>query len=174
MDLERLVNRHKDAVYRQMVRVCGNHADAEDALADALLAAVRASSQLSNPDSFQAWLVKIGSRACARSRIRGRIEQHRSLTDLEALGIELADEDPDPSTQLESKTMKSCVSEAIERLPRIYREVYERREINGETAEHVAARLHLTVPAVKSRLHRARRLVRELLDDGFGCADLAA
>lgn len=174
MDLERQINRHKDAVYRQMVRVCGNHTDAEDALADALLAAVRSSAQLSNPESFQAWLIKIGSRACTRARIRGRIDQLRSLSELEELGIEVADQAPDAVAQLEAKAMKSCVTEAIERLPELYRDVYLRREILGEPADKVSAALNLSIPALKSRLHRARALVRELLDDGFGCGDLEA
>ena len=174
MDLERLINRHKDAVYKQMVRTCGNREDAEDALADALLAAIKASDQLKDPGSFQAWLAKIGTRSCARMRIRERLVQFNSIADLEAKGFELSTADPGPHTASELAALKSCVAGAMETLPDIYREVYYRREILGESAEQVASALGLSIPAQKSRLHRARQIVREALDSGLGCRSLMA
>ena len=173
VDIERLINRHKDAVYKQMVRACGNHEDAEDALADALFAALKSSEQLRDPIYFQAWLSKIGTRACARMRIRERLVQFTSLSDLEAKGFELSDNQLDPAKQSELLTLKDCVMGAIESLPEIYRDVYLRREITGETAEDVSAYLNLSIPAIKSRLHRARQMVRESLDSGMGCRSLA-
>lgn len=172
MDIERLINRHKDAVYRQMVRTCGNREDAEDALAEALYAAIKASDQLQNPDRFQGWLAKIGSRSCARSRIRERLGEFASLAELEARGFELKAVTADPAQSAELSELKNCVSGAIELLPELYREVYIRREIMGERAEDVAASLRLTLPALKSRLHRAREMVREALDTGLGCTAL--
>ena len=173
MDLERLINRHKDAVYAQMVRTCGNREDAEDALAEALFAALKASDQLQRPEYFQAWLSKIGTRSCARMRIRERLVQFTSVEDLEAHGFELSDAEIGPAKAAELSALKNCVTGAIELLPETYREVYLRREILEEKAEDVASALGLSLPAVKSRLHRAREMMREALDGGLGCRSLA-
>ena len=172
MELERQLLRHKDAVYRQMVRTCGNHEDAEDALADALLAAIKASEQLKEPANFQAWLARIGTRACIRSRIRERLLQTISLFDLESRGFEVQDVARNPLTEAEQSALKSCVSGAIDLLPPIYRDVYLQREILGEKAEVVALNLNISIPAVKSRLFRAREMMRESLDTGLGCRQL--
>ncbi len=156
-----------------MIRTCGNQDDAEDALADALLAALRASVKLKDPTNFQAWLAKIGARACARIRIKDRMLSFVSLADLEAKGFEIPSEEPSPATEHELATMKDCVAGAIESLPDHYREVYLLREIRGDKAEDVAAQLGLSVTAVKSRLHRARGLMRAALDSGLGCENVA-
>lgn len=169
MEIERLINRHKNAVYRQMVRVCGNQDDAEDALAIAIFSAIKASEQLRDPERFQGWLSMIGTRACSRMRIRDRLVSLTSLSDLEAKGIELSDRGHSPEDDAELHEVKNCVLAAIESLPEILREVYVRREISGESAESVAKELKLSVAAVKSRLHRARTLVRQALESGLGC-----
>lgn len=171
--MERLINRHKDAVYRQLIRTCGNQDDAEDALADALLSAIKASEQLNDPANFQAWLAKIGARACARIRIKERMLSSVSLADLEARGFEIPSQDASPATEHELTMMKGCVAAAIESLPDLYREVYLRREIRGDMAQDVAAQMGLSVSAIKSRLHRARELMRASLDSGLGCGNLA-
>jgi RNA polymerase sigma-70 factor (ECF subfamily) len=172
VDIERLIDRHKDAVYRQMVKVCGNYADAEDALADAIFAAIKASHQLRDPDHMRAWLGRIGTRSCFRMRIRERLTGSVPMDDLESMGIQLRAAGPDPGEQAEIAAMKNCVASAIQAIPDLFREVYVRREILGEKAESVAGDLGLSVPAMKSRLHRARRIVRESLDSGLGCRDL--
>ena len=169
MDIERLINQNKDAVYRQMVRTCGNYDDAEDALAEALFAAIKASDQLKNPEHFRAWLSKIGTRSCARMRIRERLAHFTSLEELEAHGIEMPSLENNTLFASEASALKACVTGAIELLPEIYRTVYLRREIMNEKAEDVAKDLDLSLPAVKSRLHRARELIRESLDNGLGC-----
>ena len=173
MDIERLINRHKDAVYRQMVRTCGNHEDAEDALAEALFAALKASDQLQHPEYFQAWLSKIWTRSCARMRIRERLVHFTSVEDLEAHGFELSGAEISPAKAAELAALKNCVVGAIELMPEMYREVYLRREILDEKADDVASALGISLPAVKSRLHRAREKMRESLDGGLGCRSLA-
>ncbi len=158
MDFERLAARHKDAVYRQLVRVCGNVEDAEDALVEALLSAFTALKQLDDPDSFQAWLATIGRRACIR------IKRKEDLAPI----IELAERQgplpQSPEAEALVKETKSCIARVIRELPEAYREVYFRREIQSEPAEKVARDLGISVPALKSRLHRARALVREELE----------
>jgi RNA polymerase sigma-70 factor (ECF subfamily) len=156
-----------------VVKVCGNHEDAEDALAEAFAEAVKAAGKLRDPESFQAWLAKVGSRVCVRKKIAARLAKSVSLADLEARGMEIVDDRPSPDQEAENRVLTSCIQCAMDSLPELYRDVYYRREILGESAEEVAAILNLTVAAVKSRLHRGRQMAREALDKGFGCAGLA-
>lgn len=172
MDVERLIDRHKDAVYRQMVRVCGNYDDADDALADAMLAAIRASEQLRDSANFRAWLARIGTRACVRSRVRQRLTNLTSLSSLQDAGIDIPDEQPSPVDEAVQQATHACVERAVSVLPEGVREVYVQRELLGEPAEDVSQELGITIPALKSRLHRARKTVRKFLDEDFGCGGL--
>ncbi|MGV3618518.1 MAG: RNA polymerase sigma factor [Fimbriimonas sp.] len=160
MDYERLANRHKDAVYRQMLRMCGNRDDAEDVLAESLLRAYRAAGDLQTEEAFQAWLAQIGRRVCGRLRRREAARPLFAIADL-GPGWEPAAQGPSPEELALDAETKRCVQGALDSLPPPYREVYQRRDIDGHTAEEVASELGLTIPAVKSRLHRARAMVRE-------------
>jgi len=64
MDFETLANEHKDAVYRQLIRACGDREDAEDVLIEALLKAYRNLGQLRDLSAFRSWLAQIGRRVC--------------------------------------------------------------------------------------------------------------
>jgi len=88
-NFDRLVTQHKDAVYRQMVRVCGNHADAEDVLIEAMLKAYRHLDQLQNSSAFRAWLAQIGRRVCWQLRQREALLPILQLSELEEAGTEI-------------------------------------------------------------------------------------
>lgn len=160
MDFDRLATRHRDAVYRQMVRVCGNHDDAEDALAQALIAAYRHSRQLRDETAFPQWLTTIGRRVC------GHMRRHESLHEV-VTGLDL-DRAPDPGRdiegELDKQQMAVCVHEAVDELPQSLRCVYDMCDLQGNSPTEAAEKLGLTVAATKSRLHRARAAVRESLD----------
>lgn len=154
---ERLVEKHKDAVYRQMVRVCSHREDAEDALATSIMLAFRAAEQLKDDQAFAAWLGTIGKRVCSRMR------QHAGMQ--EALEFAESKSLIDHSVEtMELRVLKGCVSEAVERLPIKYRKVYVACEIEGKTANEAANELGIGLAAAKSRLLRARAMVRETLD----------
>lgn len=167
MEFERLVNAHKDAVYRQMVRMCGNREDAEDALGEALLRAFRAMTDLRDQDSFQAWFAMIARRVCVRLKNRQKLLQTFQLDDLIAEGKEPAAPLDSPEANLDEERMRGCVKQALESLPEPYRSAYWMRDIEGLSGEEAADQLGVSLPALKSRLHRARRLVRETLDLGM-------
>lgn len=174
MDYEKLARRHKDHVYRHALRVCGNREDAEDVLVDALVAAYRSLDQLRDDAAFRSWLAKITLRLCGRMRRREALAPVMKFSELEL--------DPSEASaasmvgideQVARRTLHECIQTAIAGLPDNYREVYMMREIEGLTAEETARRLGLTVPNVKSRLHRARNLMRETLDRSL-CQALVA
>lgn len=164
MNFETLVNQHKDAVYRQMLRVCGNHADAEDVLIEALLKAYRHLDQLRDSIAFRAWLAKIANRVCWQFRKREALMPLLQLSSLEEEGREITASEPPVDVQVELAEMKSLLIAAIAALPAAFREVYEMRDLQDVPGDEVARKLRISRAAMKSRLHRARAQVREHLD----------
>lgn len=167
MDIERLILKHKDAVYRQMVRVCGNHDDAEDALAEAMLQALKFAESLRDEEAFRGWLAMIARRICGRLRHKERLTTLIDWAQREP--PEPVSNDPDPSEVTLVLALKACVNRAVDSLPEIYREVYLLRDIEGLDAEETCRRLNISLAAQKSRLHRARERVRQAIDADLSC-----
>ena len=163
-NFERLANQHKDAVYRQMVRVCGNREDAEDVLIEALLKAYRHLDQLRDSVAFRSWLAQIAKRVCWQLKEREALMPLLQLSALEDEGREISDGEPSVETKLAARQMKQMLDEAIRKLPEGYRSVYQLRDIEEVPGDEVARKLGISRAAMKSRLHRARELVRQHLD----------
>ena len=165
MDFEELANRHKDAVYRQLVRACGNREDAEDVLIEALLKAYRNLDQLQESEAFRAWLAQIGRRVCWQLKQREALLPILQLSALEGDGgMQLASKEESAETNAARGQMKALLQRAIESLPAAEREVYGFRDIKELSGEETAARLNISLAAMKARLHRARTNLRRYLD----------
>jgi RNA polymerase sigma-70 factor (ECF subfamily) len=164
MDFETLANQHKDAVYRQMVRVCGNHEDAEDVLVEALMKAYRRLDQLRDFVAFRAWLAQIAKRVCWQLKARESLLPLMQLSELEGEGAHLSPATPGMETYLASQQMKELLNAAIASLPPEYRSVLELRDVQELRGSEVAKQLGISLAAMKSRLHRARALLRQRLD----------
>jgi RNA polymerase sigma-70 factor (ECF subfamily) len=164
MDFEALANKHKDAVYRQMLRACGNREDAEDVLIEALFRAYRHLDQLEHPEAFRAWLGRIGSRVCWRLKRREAVLPLIQLSQMEEQGFEIPATGAPPDSQLDAVQMKEQLESALNALPEGIRRVYEMRDLENQSGEEVAEALGISLAAMKSRLHRARSLLREKLD----------
>jgi len=159
---------HKDAVYRQIARVCGNYDDAQDVLVETLLAAYRAIDQVRDPDAMRGWLATIGRRICRRMKAKDTLAPILGL-----LPEEEPFETPAFDEGIEQGRIRHCVQDAMKDLPENYREAYMLRDIEGLTAEEAAEKLGITVRNLKSRLHRARKRIRDSLDGGL-CGDAFA
>lgn len=164
MDFEALANQHKDAVYRQLMRACGNREDAEDVLIEALLKAYRNLDQLHESGAFRAWLAQIGRRVCWQLKQREALLPILQLSALEGEGMQLASDQESAEITVERQQMKALLQQAIESLPQSEREVYELRDIRELGGEETAAQLNITLAAMKSRLYRARTNLRRYLD----------
>jgi len=167
VNFESLVNQHKDAVYRQMIRVCGNHQDAEDVLIEALFKAYRNLDQLRDAVAFRAWLARIASRVCWQLRKRESLQPILQLSELEDQGMELPAPEPPADVQVELAQMKKLLEASIAALPEDYRRVYELRDLQDLNGDEVARKLRISTAAMKSRLHRARALIRQQLDEAL-------
>jgi RNA polymerase sigma-70 factor (ECF subfamily) len=167
VNFELLANQHKDAVYRQMIRVCRNREDAEDVLIEALFKAYRNLDQLRDADAFRAWLAAIASRVCWQQRKREALLPILQLSALEQEGRELSAHEPLADSKFEVSQMKQLLTAAIAALPEPYRSVYEMRDLQNLAGAVVARKLRISTAAMKSRLHRARALVRQQLDSAL-------
>jgi RNA polymerase sigma-70 factor (ECF subfamily) len=164
MDFEALANEHKDAVYRQLIRACGNREDAEDVLIEALLKAYRNLEQLRDSTAFRSWLAQIGRRVCWQLKQKEALLPIMQLSAMEANGAELASLEQLPDVQSARTQMKELLLAAMASLPEAERDVYQLRELEDISGEETAARLGISLAAMKSRLHRARSGVRTYLD----------
>src|SRR5438552_13372746 len=88
-EFDRLTREHKDSVYRQMLRICGNREDAEDVLVEALLKAYRHLGQLRDSTAFRAWLAQIAKRVCWQLKEREALLPLLQLSALEEEGREI-------------------------------------------------------------------------------------
>ncbi len=164
-DFEALVTAHKDAVYRQLIRTCGNQEDAEDVLIEALLNAYQRLDQLREDDAFRAWLAQIGRRVCWHLKKRDALGPIMHLSTLQDHGRQAIDAAPSPETLAARAQLRDLLHTAVEQLDPDNRTVYVLRDLEGHSGEEVARRLGITLAAEKSRLHRARRQVRLFVDD---------
>ena len=164
MDFEALANEHKDAVYRQLIRACGNREDAEDVLIEALLKAYRNLEQLRDSTAFRSWLAQIGRRVCWQLKQKEALLPIMQLSAMEANGVQFASLEQLPDVQSARTQMKELLLAAMASLPEAERDVYQLRELEDISGEETAARLGISLAAMKSRLHRARIGVRTYLD----------
>lgn len=175
--LEELVRAHQARVYNFAMRMCRNVEDAKDILQETFLGVLRSIRDFREESRFTTWLYRIASNACLKKRRRGVHDpepaQELSLDELmprpNADGVkrEIADWSQDAERALLRGELTEKMEGAIDRLPREYKIVLVLRDVEGFSAEETAEMLKLSVPAVKSRLHRARVFVRRELAGYF-------
>jgi len=159
--LERLLEEIAPQVYRFGRRMCRHEADAEDVLQDTLLAVVTHLGSFEARASLSSWVFTLARTACARRR-RGRKNEPHVSTEILA-GHRT--EGPSPEAAVGESELREVVEEALRGLSPDHREVLLLRDVEGLTASEVAETLGQGVPAVKSRLHRARAALRDALRD---------
>lgn len=174
--LETLVSRYETRVYNLSYKMLGNKQDAEDVLQDTFLNVVRSLDSFKSRSSFSTWLYRVATNA-ALTKLRQRsrrdksesefLDEVYSIKDAAHAESRLVDWSDRPAQQLLDDEAKRVMEEAIEELPEIYRVVFVLRDVQGLPATEVADVLDLSVPAVKSRLHRARLFLRNRLSDYF-------
>jgi RNA polymerase sigma-70 factor (ECF subfamily) len=155
-----LVRAYHDRVYRFGLRVCHDAFDAEDAVQEAFLQLARRPDVTRDPSALS-WLMSVVRNACLRM-LRPFARTRRSLGE-RVEEATVASREPDPDQVLERWQLVEQVHCAIGSLPLAYREVLVLRDLEGLSAEEVSKVLGIEVPALKSRLHRARSQLREEL-----------
>lgn len=157
------VIRHQAAVFRYLRAVAGEEADAEDAMQAGFLAAWRAADSFRGATSARGWLLTIARRTLGRQR-RRRAAEPADLIPLDRLGCEAGWGSDAPAPQAATGLGASVLLQgALERLSPEEQEVIVLRDLEGFSGAEAAALTELSLPALKTRLHRARlRLAGEL------------
>lgn len=172
-----LVKRYESLVYRYAFKVCRDEEKASETWQDTFVNVYRKLHQFDGRSKFTTWLYSIVTNSCRMKRRQRKIEQ-ASISIESPLGFH---DDPEagdegrtiqtipswkktPIDTVMDKELQTVLNSAIEKLPYDYRIVFVLRDVEGLSAQEAGKILKLSVPAVKSRLRRARVFLRERLN----------
>lgn len=171
LTFEEVVERYHPKVFQLVYRYTGDYEEASDLTQDAFVRAYRAWGEFRGESQIYTWLYRIALNLCHNQRKKGdrrrRVEGPSLDTsiheDEDARPMEVADFRPQPSHRIENDELRVRLHEALQSLPENYRTVIVLRDIEGLSYEEIAAVTDSTLEAIKSRLFRARTLLREIL-----------
>lgn len=168
---EELVQLYQNKVYALCVHLAGNHADAQDLAQEALIRAYRSLGSFRNEADFGTWLHRITVNVWLNFRRKNSGRVPLSLDDpyVDSSGgevrREVADSDGDPLQELEDKEFRRLVRAALDDLSGEHRAVLVLRDIEGYSYEEVSQMLGCSLGTVKSRLSRAREMMRRRMTE---------
>lgn len=152
---DEVVARHGAAVFRFTRAIASNDSAAEDATQEAFLGAWRSAGAFRGEASVRTWLLTIARNAVYRQH-RRRADEPEETEPLLDLGIAAGWGEENPESLALRRESRDVLLRAMDRLSASDREIVLLRDIEGLSGEEVATMLGLTLPAMKTRLHRAR------------------
>ena len=168
-----IIERHNRRLYRIARSILWNDSEAEDAVQEAYVNALTHLGGFRGDSSLATWLSRI-----TMNEALGRLRRKRSAMDLETFEAQRTEAQiikfpqtaasDDPERTMAQREILRLVERATDNLPEIFRIVFMTRVIEGISIEETADLLGLQPETIKTRLHRARRLVREELDKQIG------
>ena len=170
---EQLVETFGDRVYRLALRITGSNEDAEEAAQDALWTAARKIGTFKGESAFGSWLYRIAANA-AYQKLRARKAKSREIAMDDVLPTldddgrhfePMADWSDRVDEQALQGELRRVLSDAIDGLPADYRTALVLHDVEGLSNPDIAETLGISLPAVKSRVHRSRLFVRKQLSD---------
>jgi RNA polymerase sigma-70 factor (ECF subfamily) len=166
--MERLLAGTQDVARRYSQLVCGGANDSEDTMQDALLKTFRHVGRIRDPHAFRTWLFQTVRNACLMNRRRraGEPAQHLSLDEPptgHTVPLDLATPGRLPDELALQALVRKRLRTALRALPPSYRTVVLLRDLKGFSTQEAASILGISEDNVKTRLRRARLLLRETL-----------
>ncbi len=168
-----IMQRHNRRLYRIARGILRNSTEAEDAVQDAYIAAFSHLAGYRGDSSLATWLSRI-----TMNEALGRLRRRRSVgeiapleearTEAEIIQFPLSAPNDDPERTMAQREILRLVEQAIDELPDVYRLVFVSRVVEGMSIEETADLVGIKPETVKTRLHRARQLVRDHLDKQIG------
>jgi len=169
---EELVGRHEDKVYGLALRMTRSEADAAEITQDTFLSAYQHLGEFRGEAAFGSWVHRI---AANNALMRLRRQRVLDMVSEDLAGPEFTDRgslaevpETDWSRRADDKILDEelgrAIQEAADALPEGYREVFLLKDVEGLSYEEISEMVGISVPAVKSRLHRARLALREAID----------
>ena len=168
---ERTVLPHLSSGFTLAMYLTGNRADAEDAVQEAVLRAIRYFHTLRDDDA-RAWFLTIVRRVCLTAYRISRSEGAESIS-LDTGRLQLVDDRERPDTAAERLQVQQRVRDAIGQLPPLLREAIVLRELQSCSYEEIATVTDVPIGTVMSRLSRARARLAALLHDVVDFGDVA-
>jgi RNA polymerase sigma-70 factor, ECF subfamily len=167
-----LVRRYEAKIFRLAQHITQNREDAEDVLQETFLKAYEHLDQFQGQSKFYTWIVRIAVNQSLMKLRRRRADKSVSLDETIDTGEdtvirEIAAWDEDPEQTFGREELGGILDSAIQELAPPYRSVFVLRDIEELSTEETAEALGLSIPAVKSRLLRARLQLREKLTRYF-------
>lgn len=168
-EFEELMHKHQTSVYNAALRMTGNAEDAKDLAQDAFVRAYRAFDSYKKDTAFDKWLYRIVTNLFIDEvRKRKRRPETESYdapvrTNEGTMQRELPDYEADPLVVLDKASVDSRVSAALKALQPEFRMVVILCDIEGYSYEEIAQIMGTSIGTVRSRLHRARKALRESL-----------
>lgn len=168
-----IVDRYADKIYRTALRITRNPSAAEDVLQEVFIILVEKLHTFRSEYKFSTWLYSVTSNA-SFSHLRSE-KKHRNSVSFEdylasagngaGIGAALSSRAPGSDETLSTREWMERIEKAVSELPSTYRAVFHLRDVEGLSNVEVAEALNLTLPNVKSRIHRARLVLRTKLSD---------
>ena len=165
-----MVGDTKRRAYTMALQLTRNASDAEDLMQDTYVKAWRGFDTYMPGRPFLNWLLRIMQRAYLDARRRDNpIRKAESLnsmvspSDGEVQELPIADEGPTPDERVMSEEFRTSLMRALDELPEVYRSAIVLCDLESLSYSEIAERQNTTIGTVRSRIHRGRRLLRDLL-----------
>lgn len=172
-DFELLFERSHKRAYNLAYRLIGNAADAEDVTQDAFVRAWHNFDSYDSSRSFEGWLFRIiTNRVIDMRRRQKRVPMYsldspiQSEDDGQLLVHEFAAPDSDPEQIVVGGVMEERLASALAALPADYRDAILLCDVEQRSYQEIADNMHCAIGTVRSRIHRARVMLRKYLDNG--------
>jgi RNA polymerase sigma-70 factor (ECF subfamily) len=167
-----LLQRYERKIFRLALHITQNREDAEDVLQETFLKAYQHLDQFQGQSKFYTWIVRIAVNQALMKLRKRKSDRSVSLdetidTGEDTVAREIAAWDENPEEQYGREELNQILTSAVDGLTPIYRAVFVLRDVDGLSTEETAEALELSVPAVKSRLLRARLQLRDKLTRYF-------
>ena len=167
-----LLRRYEGKIFRLALHITQNREDAEDVLQETFLKAFEHLDQFQGNSKFYTWIVRIAVNQSLMKLRKRKSDRAVSLdeqldTGEDTIAREIAAWDENPEQRYSREELNQILTSAVDDLTPIYRAVFVLRDIEELSTEETAEALNLSVPAVKSRLLRARLQLRDKLTRHF-------
>ncbi len=163
-----LVKNYEKTVYNFAFKICRDSLKAENIMQETFYSMIKSLHQFDGKSKLSTWLYRIVANHCL---MEARKKKHEWLSIDEDDGLYdgsyAAGWDSIPANVVENGELKNILDEAIQRLSPEYRVVFLLRDVEGLSTEETGKITELSVPAVKSRLHRARAFLRKEINKAF-------
>ena len=169
--IRELIRRHNQRLFRAARAIVRNDAEAEDVVQAAYVSAFTHLGEFRAEAGFSTWLTRI-----AINEAIGRLRRRRPTTGLDQIDLESATSaqiiqfptlqpQTNPESEMTRQEIREFLELAVDRLPPAFRAVFVLRDVEGLSVEETASFLSIKQETVRSRLHRARKLMREAIEE---------